>query len=51
MYIGFWCQNSCGQEPLTIASEALGLDCLRISAEHKPHGDDPQHRTGLAAAC
>lgn len=48
---GFWCQNSCGQEPLSRASEALGLDCLKISTELKSHRDGPQHRTGLVAAC
>lgn len=45
---GFWCQNSCGQEALSRASEALGLDRLRI---FKGHRGSPQHIIGLAAAC
>lgn len=32
---GFWCQHSCGQEPLSRAPGTLGLDRLRISSGHR----------------
>lgn len=33
------------QEPLSRASEALGLDHLRMAIEHRPDGGSAQHRT------